>query len=112
MHIILPLPPSLNMCYPTHPKTGRKYHSKEYKEWLKRCPELPPAMLEKFHIKYDIYFPDERVRDSKNFLKVIDDYLVSQKVIQDDRWTYMLHEEICPKLDRNNPRIEIFLKSV
>ena len=106
--VTLPFPPSLNGLYPGK---ARRFKSKRYKQWLIDCPTLEPRRYDLVRITYKIYYPDKKVRDSKNFLKAVDDYLVAQDVIVDDNWMVLAREIIEPcGIDRGNPRIEIIIQ--
>lgn len=105
-----PFPPSVNGMYGGG--SGQKrFKSKKYKEWERAAPDLPALGLTRVHIKYYLTFPDKRVRDSKNFLKAIDDWLVAKGVIVDDDWKCIVHEEIIPcgvNRDQNGVRVLLF----
>lgn len=105
--ITLPFPPSVNALYGGG-SSQKRFPSKKYKEWLSNLPKLDQKIHGAVRITYRLFFTDKRTRDSKNFLKAIDDFLVKQCVIRDDDWTTLTHETIIPMgIDRQNPRIEI-----
>lgn len=109
MKIILPLPPSVNALYGGGSKQKR-FPSKEYKEWLKKTENMgyDTPCYNFVYITYRLYFPDNRVRDCKNFLKAIDDWLVHNKIITDDCWQVIKAERIIPMgIDKDCPRVEI-----
>lgn len=86
----LPIPPSVNTMFPTG-KSGRRFASKKYTEWkalAEKCFQthnrLTAPMLGRLSVTYSYCFADKRVRDIANFEKAISDFLVTQKVIEDD----------------------------
>ena len=105
--IVLPFCVSVNSMYGGG--SGQKrFPSKRYKEWLLKCPTLRPMGLECVEIEYRYYFPDARVRDTGNFLKCIDDFLVNQGVLEDDSWKHIRKQTLIGVgIDRKNPRVEI-----
>ncbi len=105
---IFSFPPSSNALFGGGSKQ-RRFPSKEYKKWKSTTPKTTPLKIEKCHIIYNIYYPDLRVRDSKNFLKAIDDWLVHCETIKDDNWKVLSKETIEPFIDRENPRIEVVI---
>jgi len=65
--------------------------------------------FEKFSIEIQIYYPDNRIRDTDNLTTSILDCLTAAEVIKDDRWQYqtappLVHQ---PIIDRDNPRVEL-----
>lgn len=108
--IILPFPPSVNSLFGGGSKQKR-FPSRKYKEWLKSCPDLEPFGIEYCSLVYSFYFPDNRERDTQNYVKAVTDYLVNSGVIQNDSWKHIAHEIIIPmRVDKKNPRVEITIK--
>ncbi len=111
--LILPLPPSLNHSYVTtrHGKRIMTERCRNYKEEMKyRIVGLvrkPHAMLES--ISFNFYFPDYRRRDTDNLLKILKDCLKGT-LVEDDCWRCLPKEYIESRLDKHNPRVEIFWK--
>lgn len=104
---VLPFPPSINGLYGGGSKQ-RRFPSKQYKEWLKKCPSLAPVMLDKVEIRYFYYFPDQRERDSQNYEKAITDFLVNNGVLVNDSWKNINLMTFIPMgVDKLNPRVEI-----
>lgn len=113
--IILPFPPSSNTAYPTVIKGGKpvRVKSAKLKKWLKSAPLLDEKTEGRVVISYRIFFPDDRVRDGQNFLKVPLDYLVDQGVINDDKRQILKGEQwMDGGIDRENPRVEIVINEV
>lgn len=110
--ITLPFPPSVNALYGGG--SGQKrFASKKYVHWLNIVPAIEPLKKERVDITYCLYFPDKRVRDSMNFLKCVDDYMVKCQFIIDDSWEYIKKQTIIPMgIDKKNPRIEIFIVDI
>lgn len=108
MHeFIFPFPPSINALYGGGSKQ-RRFKSKKYKQWELLAPKTPVLNLDNIKIQYHMTFPDRRMRDSKNFLKAIDDWLVKCETIKDDNWKVLRHEEIiiCG-VNKKNPHIKV-----
>lgn len=88
----LPFPPSTNCLYAGK---GRRYKSKRYEKWISEARyalwnQVFKPVCEKAPLQITYIFgrPDKRVRDAANFIKAVDDLLVSQKVIPDDSWIH------------------------
>lgn len=114
--ITLPFPPSSNTAYPTVIR-GRKpvrVKSKGLKIWIKKAPTLSHLRIHGLiTISYKIHFPDDRIRDGQNFLKVPLDYIVSEGVIEDDNRRILKGEQwMDGGIDKKHPRIEIKLKKL
>ena len=105
--ITLPFPPSVNSLYGGG-SAQKRFPSKKYKEWLLLCPKLTAHGQNSVHLTYKYYFKDNRDRDCENFCKAVSDYLVKQKVIEDDNWKVVKSLTLIPMgIDRLNPRVEI-----
>ena len=117
LKFVLPFPPSSNMAYPTV-KRGKKLvriTSERMKEWLKFAPRLEeyPDIKTPVFVKYKMFFPDDRVRDGQSYLKPTLDYIVKQKVLEDDNRRIVKGEMWWDGgIDRENPRIEIEIKTL
>ena len=108
--IILPFPPSLNAAYANVPRIGR-VKTTRYKEWLEKCPAIYESIEGQVTISYEIYQPNNRIRDGNNLLKLPLDYLVAQKAITDDNMNIVVGEQwINRGIDKVNPRIEIMIR--
>lgn len=85
--ISLPVPPSLNHCFPTN-KNGHRYPSKEYQNWRKEAGyRLNTQRPQAFHGAVEIWvtLPEPpRACDADNRLKPILDLLVTYKIIPTD----------------------------
>lgn len=68
--------------------------------------------LANFHITITPYFATNGVRDLDNLETSIMDCLKSAGIIKDDRWQCMSAPttKIQPKIDRDNPRVEVVIK--
>ena len=107
----LPLPPSLNGAYAG---MARRHKSKAYKQWLLSAPLLEPQKLSgHLFIIYKFYFPNLINRDVSNFVKLCEDYLVSQEVLSDDNFKVVPGVlPYCAGLDKGNPRVEVEVFSI
>ena len=110
MIIILPFPPSVNTLF-GQTKGRQRYKSKQYKNWLAKCPILTESIKGEVSIVYNMYLPDKRKRDLSNYIKAPEDYICSMGVIDDDNHNVIKKFEVryCG-IDRENPRIEIEIK--
>lgn len=65
----------------------------------------------RFSIEIQIYYPDNRIRDTDNLLTSILDCLKVAEIIKDDRWQYHANPPIVhqPIIDPENPRVELKL---
>lgn len=107
--IILPFPPSVNALFGGGSKQKR-FPSKKYKAWVLSCNKLKKRNLSCVEIEYRLYFPDNRIRDSQNYLKAPVDFLVKEGVLIDDNWHVIQKETIIScGIDKENPRIEIYI---
>ena len=88
MKIILPFtPPSLNSLYPSS-RSGIRFKSKRYKEFIERVGLHLPKSTENLlqgdlHVEINLFFGDKRRHDIDNFNKAILDTLVDYGVIGD-----------------------------
>ena len=109
MKITLPFPPSVNSLFGGG-SAQKRFPTPKYKAWLKKCPELTDKTSGPVRIAYNFYFPDNRERDTQNYVKAVTDYLVKSGVIENDSWKDITYEELIPMgIDRNNPRVEVFI---
>lgn len=107
LKITLPFPPSVNGLFGGGSKQKR-FPSKAYKKWLSECPELPKTNYKLVRLHYKYYFPDNRERDTENYIKAVSDFLVKQNVIENDSWKHIIDNRQTPMgIDKNNPRVEI-----
>jgi len=82
----LPIPPSLNNCFPTNTRTGRRFKSAEYKRWEEHAGFLlqnvkaigggPYALC--------IVLPEKMRGDISNRIKAVEDLLVAHGITSDD----------------------------
>ena len=114
--IVVPFPPSSNTAYPTVVKGKKVFRVKsaKLKAWIKDAPDLHDIRVHgKCTISYLIFFPDNRVRDGQNFMKVPLDYLVSEGVIEDDNRNIVKGEQWYDGgNDKESPRIEITIREI
>lgn len=107
MIFVLPFPPSVNGLYGGG-SAQKRFPSKQYKAWLASCPILPSIGLDNIEITYSYYFPDNRERDTENYVKAVSDYLVKCSTIANDSWKNIRKMTIIPMgVDKINPRVEI-----
>ncbi len=109
--VYLPFPVSVNTAYGGR-KGQKRFKSKAYKAWLADAPKLilPECGCITFPVKvrYTFTMPDKRKRDLSNYIKIVEDYLVSECVLEDDNHTVV--NEVSIKTDgvnRGNGKVRI-----
>lgn len=109
----LPFPVSVNQLY-AGGSGQKRFKGKKYIAWLKSCPELRELNIdEPVSVEYIFTWPDNRARDLSNWIKCVEDYLVSQKVLADDNYKIVSkilirHEGI----NTADPRVEVVIRSI
>lgn len=107
LRITLPFPPSVNSLFGGG-SAQKRFPSKQYKAWLASCPKLDAHQFDGVILFYKYFFPDNRARDTENYVKAVSDYLVKTGVIRDDCWQCIQNMQITPcGIDKTNPRVEI-----
>jgi crossover junction endodeoxyribonuclease RusA len=119
LKLIVPLPPSVNHCYFTCPKTGRRLLSKKAKQYIETVQTQAkiaanqqgwqPTVKQKVIIDLWWYFPDNIKRDSHNGLKLLLDAL--EKAIYDnDRYALPRIQDW--DIDKADPRVEMEIRAL
>lgn len=108
--ITLPVPPSMNMMYPTG-KSGRRFLSDRGKAWKAEAAEILEGSalgLTNASYKYVFYPKSANFGDTENYCKIITDSLVEAGIIQDDKHTILKNGSFSfGGYDKQNPRVEI-----
>lgn len=115
MKIVLPFPPSVNGLFAQNKSNAkRRFKTKEYKDWIDKCPSLAEFKVNgQCVISYIMFFPDDRIRDGQNYMKAPLDYLVEQGTIEADNRRIVKGEQwIDGGIDKENPRISITIKNI
>ena len=110
LKINLPLPPSVNALYGGG-SGQQRFKSKAYKAWLISAQVAETkGIIGQVQLTYTFYFPDKRARDCENYCKAVSDFLVANKIIEDDSY------RIVPKMlllfggiDKVKPRVEVLI---
>jgi Holliday junction resolvase RusA-like endonuclease len=116
LNFVLPLPPSVNKAFPTNWKTKRRYLSKEAKQYKKTISsfllkEKKPVIISNICIRMGFVFKDNRRRDISNYIKVLEDCLVSDKIIIDD--SKVIGLLILKKQNnKENPHVKLTIKGI
>jgi len=92
IRLTLPFPISVNALY-----AGkiRRHKSKRYLKWIIEArgalwSQKFDAIKEEIplQVRYVFGRPDNRIRDAANYIKCVDDLIVDQGIIPDDRWIH------------------------
>ena len=88
LSLVLPIPPSINMAYRNVPGVGR-VKTRTYKDWATEAALLMKIQAKgriegAYAIHVEIDRPDKRRRDLSNLLKVLEDTIVQQGLVEDD----------------------------
>ena len=67
----------------------------------------PGKPIEKCRMKIAFFFPDKRKRDYDNYLKMLLDGITAAGIITDDNFGVIQTLELCGKVDKKRPRVEI-----
>ena len=112
----LPLPPSVNHLYPTG-KDGRRYKSKEYRDWIKEAQEkaflqrfsrYPPAGSERYELVMEVLFSSARKKqDASNRIKPIEDFVADWMNYDDSQNAKIT---VFKSVDPDFPRVDIIVK--
>ncbi|MCK5013196.1 MAG: RusA family crossover junction endodeoxyribonuclease [Candidatus Omnitrophica bacterium] len=87
--IVLPKPPSVNALYSTDWRTKRRFKSPKYKAWLAEaevalCTQKRQEFKGEVIVKISVGKQNKRREDISNRIKGVEDFLVSQGIIEDD----------------------------
>ena len=114
LKLILPIPPSINHIYQNVGRGSRRLTTEAVK-YIKTAQDIAKKEIKKTGWKKDgekvwnvmdlyFYFPDKRVRDSHNCLKLLTDCMEGL-LFYDDYFLLPRIQDV--QLDRENPRLEI-----
>ena len=117
--LILKLPPSVNHMYINAKIRGRNMRilNKYANDWYKDALEKTIVYMqesgwqtadEKTILELYFFYPNSRLRDSHNTLKILLDLLERGGIYTNDK--YALPRVMDFQLDKGNPRVEIILK--
>lgn len=88
IEFILPFPPSTNAKYSIRKK--RRVKGENVKIWIKSAhtalnkQNVIQQMTERCILIYELFVPDNRIRDDSNYVKYTTDFLVERGIIVDD----------------------------
>jgi crossover junction endodeoxyribonuclease RusA len=119
--LILKLPPSVNHMYINAKIRGRNMRilNKYANDWYKDALEKTIAYVEesqwetaeeKVILELYFFYPNARLRDSHNTLKILLDLLERGRIYTNDK--FALPRVMDFTLDKAHPRVEIFLKKM
>ena len=109
--LTIPVPPSVNAAYGNRQGKGKgRYKTRAYLDW-ETAAVIAVRSQNGVQISYpcriDYTVPKNRRRDLDNYLKLMNDLLVNQGIIWDDRSQYVRHLSICESESRTDVLIEI-----
>lgn len=111
------IPPSVNHMY-IQTKGGSKILTKDAKEYIKHTQNVVKKKMREIGYSVEepgvwhymdlyFYFPDKRIRDSHNCIKILMDSLEGLLFMND---YYIMPRIQDVQLDRDNPRLEVIYK--
>lgn len=110
MIITLPFPISVNRMLGGG-SGQQRFKSKAYKDWLIKANRMykdTPYIQGPVKIHYDFYAPTKREFDCSNMIKVLEDFIVSKAVLDDDNCNVIQKFSVEFRgVDKINPRVEI-----
>lgn len=116
LFIAIPVPITENHAF--FYRKGMKILNKRGKEWMKNAEHLMQAAIkeqgwetvenEKVIVDLWHYWPDKRVRDCSNSLKLLCDSIQNAGVVNNDRWLLCRQQDF--SVDRENPRLEMKIR--
>lgn len=114
LKLIVPIPPSMNHCYFTCPRTGKRLLSKKAKAYISQVQIMAKVAAnlqgwkttkkQKVIVNLWWWFPDNVNRDSHNGLKLLLDAL-EKAVYDNDRYALPRIQDW--DIDRQDPRVEM-----
>lgn len=112
MKLILPFPPSVNNFQRNGRKPNVRFDTKEYRDWKQKSftclkdvsiSEITTPVI----ITHLFFVPDKRRRDLDNYVKAVTDFIVNNKIIEDDNFNLLIANlPFFGGIDRDNPRVE------
>ena len=92
MQFTLPFPPSVNARYKM--QRGRRSKGDKVIAWIdaatsKLNEDCIPPFEGRCSLIYELYHPDERIRDDSNYAKYLTDLLVQHGILKDDCRRYV-----------------------
>lgn len=96
--------------------TGKPFpvSSKAVKEWQKSAAMQLAATFKgkadgKVTIAYEFYVKDDRRRDIDNMICTVNDAIVKAGLIEDDSWQWLSIGAADAQIDRENPRVILYI---
>ena len=115
LHLTLPVPPSNNAIYYNVRGGGRRLTARaqnyirdsraSINDQLVRTKWVKPGIGEWMYLDLAFYFPDKRIRDSHNCLKILMDVL--ETIVYDNDYNVMPRIQFV-EYDKENPRVEMY----
>lgn len=116
LFITIPVPITENHAF--FYRKGMKILNKRGKEWMKNAEHLMRLAMEeqgwetveneKVIVELWHYWPDKRVRDCSNSLKLLCDSIQNAGIVNNDRWLLCRQQDF--SVDRDNPRLEMRIR--
>lgn len=113
--LVLPMPPSVNGAYRNVPGLGR-VKTKEYKSWATEAAILMKLQARgsiegAYAIHVEIDRPDKRRRDLSNLLKVLEDTIVANGLVEDDSLCERIKMQWTTKVEGRPGPVRVWLIS-
>lgn len=121
--IVLPMPPSVNNLFPTNFKTGKRYKSPKYKEWIElallsnnkkyKIKLGDGKVVEVSYIFYSKWFNKNgtiKKKDMENYYKATTDFLPNIIEGFDDSMIFSYKD--CRKIHSDREEVEVFIKEI
>lgn len=97
-------------------RTGKPFpvSGKNVKEWQKSAALQLASSYKgkadgKVVVAYQFYVKDDRRRDIDNMIATVNDAIVKAGLIEDDSWRWLSIGGADAEIDRENPRVELFI---
>jgi Holliday junction resolvase RusA-like endonuclease len=113
MSLVLPMPPSVNGAYRNVPGVGR-VKTRVYRDWATEAALLMKIQARgridgPYAIHVEVDRPDKRRRDLSNLLKVLEDTIVAQGLVEDDSLCERIKMRWTEKIDGRPGPVRVWL---
>ena len=111
--LVLPMPPSVNGAYRNVPGVGR-VKTRVYRDWATEAALLMKMQVRgsiagAYAIHVEVDRPDKRRRDLSNLLKVLEDTIVAQGLVEDDSLCERIKMQWTDRIDGRPGPVRVWL---